>query len=199
MHKMLADLNQVDFRKIQAQESWVYQCDDSMVQQLEVNFKKILHEQNSLEQWADWLKGVISQVLKSYEGKPNFAKAATQFLLKWSYYSSLVIRDLSLSGAASFGSIHVVRLLYDEYIFFIIEHKVALETGETAIAVMGKKYNDNQAKLSDLVQPRPCNWGLSLTEEVPVNVGWKMAPTTLVAGTKESSHRAVVTKRLKIG
>jgi hypothetical protein len=99
----------------------------------------------------------------------------------------------------SFGSFHVVRLLYDEYIFFIIEHRVALETGETAIAVMGKKYNDNHANLSDLVQPGPCNWGLSLTEEVPANVGRKMAPTTLVAGTNEASHRAVVTKRFKIG
>ncbi|XP_023724003.2 DNA-binding protein RFX2, partial [Cryptotermes secundus] len=136
-HQMLVDLNQVDFCKIQAQASWVCQCDDSMVQ-LEVVFKKILHEQNSLEQWSAWLEGVISQVLKPYEGTPNFAKAARQFLLKWSFYSSLVIRDISLRSAASFGSLHVIHLLYDKYIFFIIEHKVALETGNTPIGVMGE-------------------------------------------------------------
>jgi len=66
--------------------SWVCQCDDGVVQQLEADFKVTLQQQNSLEQWAAWLKGVVTQVLKPYEGKPNFAKAARQFLLKWSFY-----------------------------------------------------------------------------------------------------------------
>jgi hypothetical protein len=52
--------------------------------------------------------------------------------------SSMVIRDLTLRSAASFGSFHLIRLLYDEYMFFLIEHQVALETGETPIAVMGE-------------------------------------------------------------
>jgi regulatory factor X 1/2/3 len=114
-----------------------------MVQQLEIDFKTILYEQNLLEQWPAWLKSVVSQVLEQYEGKPNFVKAARQFLLRWSFYSSLVIRDLSLRSAASFGSFHLIRLLYDEYMFFVIEHKVALGTGGTPIAVMGLKYNNN--------------------------------------------------------
>jgi len=50
----------------------------------------------------------------------------------------MVIRDLTLRSAASFGSFHLIRLLYDEYMFFLIEHQVALETGETPIAVMGE-------------------------------------------------------------
>jgi regulatory factor X 1/2/3 len=168
-HQMLVDLNQVDFCKIQAQASWVCQCDDSMVEQVEVVFKKLLHEQNSLEQWSAWLEGVISQVLKPYEGTPDFAKAARQFLLKWSFYSSLVIRDLSLKSAASFGSLHVICLLCDKYIFYIIEHKVALETGDTPIAVMGEKYNNNQSNLSEFIQSGHCNGDLSFKEEFPVN------------------------------
>ena len=50
----------------------------------------------------------------------------------------MVIRDLTLRSAASFGSFHLIRLLYDEYMFFLIEHQVAQETGETPIAVMGE-------------------------------------------------------------
>lgn len=57
-----------------------------MVQQLEQDFKKTLQQQNSLEQWAVWLEGVVNQVLKQHEGNPNFPKAARQFLLKWSFY-----------------------------------------------------------------------------------------------------------------
>lgn len=73
------------------QASWVCQCDDGVVQRLEADFKVTLQQQNSLEQWAAWLKGVVSQVLKPYEGKPNFAKAARQFLLKWSFYRSVFL------------------------------------------------------------------------------------------------------------
>ena len=50
--------------------------------------------------------------------------------------SSMVIRDLTLRSAASFGSFHLIRLLYDEYMFYIIEHKVAAAMQETSIAVM---------------------------------------------------------------
>ncbi|XP_063230832.1 DNA-binding protein RFX2-like isoform X2 [Bacillus rossius redtenbacheri] len=139
INQMLVDLNRVDFHNVQEQASWVCQCDDDVIQRLEADFKVTLQQQNSLEQWAAWLKGVVTQILEPYVGKPNFAKAARQFLLKWSFYSSMVIRDLTLRSAASFGSFHLIRLLYDEYMFFLIEHQVALETGETPIAVMGEK------------------------------------------------------------
>ncbi|KAJ8668157.1 hypothetical protein QAD02_009820 [Eretmocerus hayati] len=139
INQMLADLNRVDFHNVQEQASWVCQCDYSVVQRLETDFKVTLQQQNSLEQWAVWLKSVVTQVLQPYEGKPTFAKAARQFLLKWSFYSSMVIRDLTLRSAASFGSFHLIRLLYDEYMFYLIEHQVALSTGTTPIAVMGDK------------------------------------------------------------
>lgn len=51
-------------------------------------------------------------------------------------FSSMVIRDLTLRSAASFGSFHLIRLLYDEYMFYLIEHQVAQATGVTPIAVM---------------------------------------------------------------
>lgn len=139
INQMLTDLNRVDFHNVQEQASWVCQCDYGMVQRLEEDFKSTLRQQNSLEDWAIWLKGVVTQVLKPFEEKPTFAKAARQFLLKWSFYSSMVIRDLTLRSAASFGSFHLIRLLYDEYMFYLIEHQVAIATGTTPIAVMGDK------------------------------------------------------------
>ncbi|XP_064605330.1 transcription factor RFX3-like isoform X2 [Liolophura sinensis] len=136
--QMLTDLNRVDFANVQEQASWVCQCEDAVVHQLEQDFKKTLQQQNTLEEWAVWLEGVVNQVLKPHEGSPNFPKAARQFLLKWSFYSSMVIRDLTLRSAASFGSFHLIRLLYDEFMFYLVEHKVAAATGETPIAVMGE-------------------------------------------------------------
>ncbi|XP_068726666.1 DNA-binding protein RFX2-like isoform X1 [Montipora capricornis] len=136
--QMLADLNRVDFANVQEQASWVCQCDDNMVYRLEQDFKLTLQQQNSLEQWATWLEGVVDQVLKEHEGTEEFPKAARQFLLKWSFYSSMIIRDLTLRSAASFGSFHLIRLLYDEYMFYLVEHKVAKAIGASPMAVMGE-------------------------------------------------------------
>ncbi|KAJ8345838.1 hypothetical protein SKAU_G00300310 [Synaphobranchus kaupii] len=138
INQMLSDLNRVDFANVQEQASWVCRCEDRVVQQLEQDFKLTLQQQNSLEQWAAWLDGVVSQVLKPYQASAAFPKAAKLFLLKWSFYSSMVIRDLTLRSAASFGSFHLIRLLYDEYMYYLIEHRVAQAKGETAIAVMGE-------------------------------------------------------------
>lgn len=146
------------------------QCDESVVQRLEQDFKVTLQQQSSLDQWATWLDNVVTQVLKPHQGSRSFPKAARQFLLKWSFYrcqprppqqslfpasasnsqsflvffpgSSMVIRDLTLRSAASFGSFHLIRLLYDEYMFYLVEHRVAQATGETPIAVMGEVGED---------------------------------------------------------
>lgn len=138
INQMLSDLNRVDFANVQEQASWVCQCEEGLVQKLEQDFKLTLQQQSSLDQWASWLNNVVTQVLKHHEGGSSFPKAARQFLLKWSFYSSMVIRDLTLRSAASFGSFHLIRLLYDEYMFYLVEHRVAEATGETPIAVMGE-------------------------------------------------------------
>uniref|UniRef100_A0A8C8BTW4 DNA-binding protein RFX2 n=1 Tax=Oncorhynchus tshawytscha TaxID=74940 RepID=A0A8C8BTW4_ONCTS len=138
INQMLSDLNRVDFANVQEQASWVCQCDETVVQRLEQDFKVTLQQQSSLDQWAAWLDNVVNQVLKPHEGSTSFPRAARQFLLKWSFYSSMVIRDLTLRSAASFGSFHLIRLLYDEYMFYLVEHRVAQATGETPIAVMGE-------------------------------------------------------------
>ncbi len=71
---------------VQEQASWVCQCEEGVVQRLELDFKATLQQQSSLEQWAAWLDNVVTQILKPYEDKPTLPKAARQFLLKWSFY-----------------------------------------------------------------------------------------------------------------
>ncbi|XP_062308478.1 DNA-binding protein RFX2 isoform X2 [Osmerus eperlanus] len=154
INQMLSDLNRVDFANVQEQASWVCQCDESVVQRLEQDFKVTLQQQSSLDQWASWLDNVVNQVLKPHEGSPSFPRAARQFLLKWSFYSSMVIRDLTLRSAASFGSFHLIRLLYDEYMFYLVEHRVAQATGETPIAVMGE-FSDLTSMMPSLMDKDP--------------------------------------------
>ena len=57
--------------------------------------------------------------------------------------SSMVIRDLTLRSAASFGSFHLIRFLYDgEYIFYLVEHRVAMVTGEFVNMTLRPKDED---------------------------------------------------------
>ncbi|OWK49988.1 MHC class II regulatory factor RFX1, partial [Lonchura striata] len=135
---MLSDLNRVDFANVQEQAAWVCRCEARVVQRLEQDFKATLGQQHSLEQWAAWLDAVVARVLRPHLGTPGLPRAAKLFLLKWSFYSSMVIRDLTLRSAASFGSFHLIRLLYDEYMYYLVEQRVARARGTCPIAVMGE-------------------------------------------------------------
>ncbi|XP_038134981.1 transcription factor RFX3 isoform X2 [Cyprinodon tularosa] len=165
INQMLSDLNRVDFANVQEQASWVCQCDEGVVQHLEQDFKATLQQQSSLEQWAAWLDNVVTQVLKPYEHRPSFPRAARQFLLKWSFYSSMVIRDLTLRSAASFGSFHLIRLLYDEYMFYLVEHRVAQATGETPIGVMGEFDNLHSLSLASIDKDETSGMDSDLEED----------------------------------
>lgn len=67
------------------------QCDTNLVRRLEEDFKITLQQQNSLEEWANWLKSVVDEVLKPYVGKKSYIKAAREFLLKWSFYRYIFV------------------------------------------------------------------------------------------------------------
>lgn len=89
VHAAAASLDSLPLRVlVQEQASWVCQCEERVVQHLEQDFKATLQQQSSLEQWAAWLENVVTQVLKPYEHRPSFPRAARQFLLKWSFYRS---------------------------------------------------------------------------------------------------------------
>ena len=139
------------------------QCEGNLVQSLETEFKNILGAPADLETWAQWLQSVVNKALSNSEADdgcgPTFTKAARQFLLNWSFYrlvtllqakfawlstttvafihSSMIIRDLTLRSAASFGSFHLIRLLFDEYMFYLVEQKTASVLQQSPVAVMG--------------------------------------------------------------
>ena len=120
IQQMLLDLNKVDFRNVQDQASWICESDSGLVRVLEQDFKRQLESQASLSDWARWL--VVDRVL---ENTMDIVKSSRRFLLTWSFSSSMIIRDLTLRSASSFGSFHLIRLLSAEYMFYLVEQKVA--------------------------------------------------------------------------
>ncbi|KPJ01640.1 Transcription factor RFX3 [Papilio xuthus] len=167
IEQMLADLNRVDFRVVREQAAWACSCGSSSARSLEHDFKKTslgiieargepiryillqasLGRSTTLEQWADWLDGCVRNALAVHERRPDYVSRARRLLLDWSFYSSLVIRELTLRSAASFGSFHLIRLLYDEYVSYLIERRVALHTRQPQIAVMQRALEEEEDDL----------------------------------------------------
>ncbi|KND04216.1 uncharacterized protein SPPG_01648 [Spizellomyces punctatus DAOM BR117] len=126
VNQMLTDWNRIDFENIRDQASWVCECRKADIMQImEIDFRQLLQTGGKLEHWTNWLETVVNRFLDESLDPQRYVYVARQFLLKWAFYSSLAMRDLTLRSATSFGSFHLLRLLFDEYIFYLVEQRIA--------------------------------------------------------------------------
>ncbi|KAF6768771.1 hypothetical protein AHF37_09942, partial [Paragonimus kellicotti] len=121
INQMLTDLNRVDFNNVQVNPK-LFGAGCELVSCSSENDKSY--------------KLMSGGHLLGLELRESLTR--DDLLVNGSFVGSMVIRDLTLRSAASFGSFHLIRLLYDEYIFYLVEHKVAAHLGMTPVAVMGE-------------------------------------------------------------
>eukprot|EP00045_Choanoeca_perplexa_P005521 m.46663 g.46663 ORF g.46663 m.46663 type:complete len:345 (-) comp13167_c0_seq1:122-1156(-) len=122
---MTEDYEKIDFDGVKEQLLWVCEgCDANAITRFEAEFRTMQATSFSVEAWASWLQKVVMAVLSPHCGTGNLATQAGEFQLKWAMLSSLVIRDLTLRSANSFGMFHLMRLLCDEYVFFLLERTI---------------------------------------------------------------------------
>ncbi|PIO57927.1 hypothetical protein TELCIR_20652, partial [Teladorsagia circumcincta] len=130
----------VDMQQVQEQAGWVSGCDSLMVHHIHNAFKDNLQKMAPMEEWAEWLESIVDQILAKYHDKPVqiISEIGKQFLLNWSCYTSMLIRDLTLRSAGSFGSFHLIRLLTDEYMVYLIESRIAKAVNRAMITVISQ-------------------------------------------------------------
>eukprot|EP00055_Hartaetosiga_balthica_P013083 m.65778 g.65778 ORF g.65778 m.65778 type:complete len:744 (-) comp8165_c2_seq1:117-2348(-) len=51
-------------------------------------------------------------------------KCGRKFLLAWNFYTSQIIRDFSLRSASTFGTANILRLLFDEYMNYLVHTRI---------------------------------------------------------------------------
>ncbi|VDL84825.1 unnamed protein product [Nippostrongylus brasiliensis] len=142
---MYNDYVRVDMQQVQEQAGWVSGCDSLMVHHIHNAFKDNLQKMAPMEEWAEWLESIVDQVepvkiLAKYHDKPVkvISEIGKQFLLNWSCYTSMLIRDLTLRSAGSFGSFHLIRLLTDEYMVYLVESRIAKAVNRAMITVISQ-------------------------------------------------------------
>ncbi|VDL50623.1 unnamed protein product [Hymenolepis diminuta] len=89
--------------------------------QLHSELQHLLSANATLACLIAWLDRIVMRGSDEYVIGPKRANAARQFMLVWNYYSSLLIRELTLRSASSFNSCYLIRMLCDEYLSFRLE------------------------------------------------------------------------------
>ncbi|KAG8177829.1 hypothetical protein JTE90_002663 [Oedothorax gibbosus] len=87
------------------------------------DFENLLEEESPIESYIEWLESLVNKCAVHVSGrrKGGGRRLARQFLLLWSAFGTRVIRDMTLHSAASFGSFHLLRLMFDDYVLFLVE------------------------------------------------------------------------------
>ncbi|KAI4825889.1 hypothetical protein KUCAC02_021550 [Chaenocephalus aceratus] len=137
--QMLEDWRNVDLNSITKQT--LYTMEDSqddhrqLIIHLYQEFDRLLEEQSPIEAYIEWLDSMVDRcVVKVAAKRPGcLKKVAQQFLLMWSCFGTRVIRDMTLHSAPSFGSFHLIHLMFDDYVLYLLE---SLHCQERAIELM---------------------------------------------------------------
>ena len=150
MADMIKDLNHIQFDSIMSQAETVCRCPRAVATKITSEFKGAMGAGFTIVQWAEWLQKTLKEWL---EKTPNPQADARKFLTRWCYFSSTVIRDLTLRSAKTFGSFHLIRLLYDEYILYLVEQvaQKGIVVLDTVPAGCGKRQYASEA---DEIAPR---------------------------------------------
>lgn len=84
-------------------------------------FRRNLSARISLEQWAGWLIDITDRYVGKITDPKLVSMILQQLVLKWTYFSSQLVRDLTIRNVTSFGSFHLLRTLFDEYLHYIVD------------------------------------------------------------------------------
>ncbi|KAJ3041714.1 Transcription factor rfx3 [Rhizophlyctis rosea] len=96
-----------------------------------------------------FLESLLTRFLDETLPPAQYTKSARAFLMKFCYFGSLCLRDLTLRSAGTFGTWHLVRMFGEEYLGFLVEQRVVGVVGGgggggggSGNAMMGEEVGD---------------------------------------------------------
>lgn len=124
-HQMLLDWGNVDFHGIKEQCDWIMRLKEGFLNWIEASFRTYLQDGVSLHVWSTWIENITEQCINGEQVMgASLEEACSAVILRWTFYSSMIMRDLTLRSAASFGSFHLLNLLFNEYLMYSMEKRL---------------------------------------------------------------------------
>lgn len=88
--------------------------------QLIQNFLHLLEDPFPVDSWPDWCRNLVESRVTGAS-----VDEGRNFLLKWNFYISLIMKELLLRRAPSCSSFHLIKLLFDAYIYYLVNSRLA--------------------------------------------------------------------------
>ncbi|XP_065179574.1 regulatory factor X 4-like [Sycon ciliatum] len=130
VQQMLVDWKQLDLTSITYQSISTFKHEAheyvNLYVEFMLEFEDLLEQQANVESFASWLGNLVERCIlqpTENEGK-DFQDLARNFLLRWQFFTTRVVRDLTLRSAPSFGSYHLLSMLFEDYILFLLEKEM---------------------------------------------------------------------------
>ncbi|XP_070202500.1 transcription factor RFX4-like [Littorina saxatilis] len=116
------DLNGIVKQTLYTMDQYNYR-DHTLISNLCGEFERMLEEQSPIEVITEWLDKMVDKCVVKPSSKKgrSLRQIARQFLLMWSCFGTRIIRDMTLHSAPSFGSFHLLHLMFDDYVLYRIE------------------------------------------------------------------------------
>lgn len=106
--------------------------------QLIQNFLHLLEDPYPANSWPDWCRNLVESRVCGLSLE-TIREEATNFVLKYNFCISLITKELTLKSAPSFGSFHLIRLLFDEYISCLLVTRLAQAQKMTPAQLLGSQ------------------------------------------------------------
>jgi len=107
--------------------------------QLVQSILNLINDTDPASQWPNWC-------LRLVDGGIDGGKSldeARNFVLRWNFYISLIVKELTLRSAPSLGSFQLIRLLLDEYIYHLVVSKFSQFPNKGAAQLLDQSYSAN--------------------------------------------------------
>ncbi|KAI8976032.1 RFX DNA-binding domain-containing protein [Pilobolus umbonatus] len=128
---MRNEWNKLDIDGLTDQSLWVCECETEDIRGLlKYDVNNLLLQQNGIEHWMCWLSRIVNKYLEKHNpATPNdtnhYISEAKQFILKWSFYTSLIMRQATLQNMESLTHFHTLSIFLDDYILYRVEESIA--------------------------------------------------------------------------
>ncbi|XP_041372844.1 transcription factor RFX4-like [Gigantopelta aegis] len=148
------DLNSIGKQTLYTMDQYS-ERDHKTIFTLCTEFEKLLEDQAPMESYIEWLDSMVDRcVVQPGFRKPGcLRRIARQFLLMWSCFGTRIIRDMTLHSAASFGSFHLLHLMFDDYVLYLVENIHNQERANEYLRLI--RGEQTQGDVEEMILPDP--------------------------------------------